>query len=553
MRNIVASSADFCMRLTHDDNAKKEVVGGKYVHIDENEEIRSFVLCRQWRDPKRMMIIQHQKGLKEKEASGSFSVLCQDINKVFGPDARAVINLNDAVVKIGAQGLKWFDWNKENTKRQVNLKKNADLQEIDEDRLAKITYLLNIVETSKDAYEEIQPKNERMYKAEGYREWTCIGPHKGGVCNKVNKYPMNKNRTKLQCKRCGMFLANCHEEAIRRVIHKHPNYVLTFDNILKMIAIYFRVKSDIPVLLRGESGVGKTKLIAFLSDLINVRLYKFDVHGGYDDELIQLKMRDPVEYATIHPHKKVWIFWDEINTSAWLDLFKEMVCDKSIFGDLLPPNIDVLAALNPWRKRKNRNPNAPEEIDELVYRVYKIPPTFSEYVWDFGRLSPDDELEYTGQILGRALHNACQKFGTDDDKNIDDIESSLRKTWTDAVIKAQYLVREYAGNEVSACSLRDVARCAKLFRWFLDNRPARCQMKPGTSSPTDFVHINEKQYHWAVTKAIGMCYWYRLSGKKEKKYEGRSQRDHFATELDACLTKSPNDKGYAVNSTHDPA
>ena len=40
-------------------------------------------------------------------------------------------------------------------------------------------------------------------------------------------------------------------------LHGHENYALTFDNILKMFAIYFRVKSRIPVV--RVCGTGEVK------------------------------------------------------------------------------------------------------------------------------------------------------------------------------------------------------------------------------------------------------------------------------------------------------
>lgn len=45
-------------------------------------------------------------------------------------------------------------------------------------------------------------------------------------------------------------------------------YELTLDNCLKMIAIYLRLVCNIPVLIMGETGCGKTSLIKFLVNCI---------------------------------------------------------------------------------------------------------------------------------------------------------------------------------------------------------------------------------------------------------------------------------------------
>ena len=46
-----------------------------------------------------------------------------------------------------------------------------------------------------------------------------------------------------------------------------PYYVLTIDNLKKMLAIQMRFRSNIPVILMGETGCGKTRLINFMCQL----------------------------------------------------------------------------------------------------------------------------------------------------------------------------------------------------------------------------------------------------------------------------------------------
>ena len=47
------------------------------------------------------------------------------------------------------------------------------------------------------------------------------------------------------------------------------NYVLTLDYALKMLNIHERFKCGVPVIIEGETGVGKTKLVEMLSKLWN--------------------------------------------------------------------------------------------------------------------------------------------------------------------------------------------------------------------------------------------------------------------------------------------
>lgn len=58
------------------------------------------------------------------------------------------------------------------------------------------------------------------------------------------------------------------------------DYVLTLDFALKMLNIHERRKCNVPVIIEGETGVGKTALIEMLSKLWNVgqvRNYKQQV------------------------------------------------------------------------------------------------------------------------------------------------------------------------------------------------------------------------------------------------------------------------------------
>ena len=76
-----------------------------------------------------------------------------------------------------------------------------------------------------------------------------------------------------------------------------------------------RVKSGIPVLLMGETGCGKTRLMQFLSDILSIDLYKCDVHGGFTADLILDFMKDPIFAAEKYPNDMIWVFLDEVNTS----------------------------------------------------------------------------------------------------------------------------------------------------------------------------------------------------------------------------------------------
>ena len=46
-------------------------------------------------------------------------------------------------------------------------------------------------------------------------------------------------------------------DSFQRVKDPDPSYELTMDNLLKIIAIYMRLRANIPVIIMGETGCGK--------------------------------------------------------------------------------------------------------------------------------------------------------------------------------------------------------------------------------------------------------------------------------------------------------
>ena len=81
-------------------------------------------------------------------------------------------------------------------------------------------------------------------------------------------------------------------------------YVITADNFIKMVKIYYRFISNINVILMGETGCGKTLLIFKIYQLLNngeeIKEYKLNIHGGFTDDYIMKS------YAIILVKEKNW-------------------------------------------------------------------------------------------------------------------------------------------------------------------------------------------------------------------------------------------------------
>ena len=95
-------------------------------------------------------------------------------------------------------------------------------------------------------------------------------------------------------------------------------YVITIDNFRKMILIIYRILANIPVILMGETGCGKTSLIKKLNQLLNngesLNLKIINLDASYDDNKIINLMNDANKEAEKNLRKAYWLFFDELNT-----------------------------------------------------------------------------------------------------------------------------------------------------------------------------------------------------------------------------------------------
>ena len=115
----------------------------------------------------------------------------------------------------------------------------------------------------------------------------------------------------------------------------NQSYVITVDNLVKMISILFRLKNNIPCITMGECGCGKSSLINQLCAILHIPLKTLNIHGGMSDEDIMIWMADAIYEARSLPENDIMIaFLDEINTCNSMGLFKEIVCDNSMNGDI---------------------------------------------------------------------------------------------------------------------------------------------------------------------------------------------------------------------------
>ncbi|XP_062858949.1 E3 ubiquitin-protein ligase rnf213-beta [Trichomycterus rosablanca] len=301
-----------------------------------------------------------------------------------------------------------------------------------------------------------------------------------------------------------------------------PTYELTADNVMKMLAIHMRFRCEIPVIIMGETGCGKTRLVKFLCDLQregrkieNMKLVK--VHGGTTADSIHKKVREAESLAMKNREKynlDTILFFDEANTTEAIFAIKEVLCDKMADGSPLNKDsgLKIIAACNPYRmhtpkmierleraglgyrvkagETKDRLGKVP--MRQLVYRVHPLPPSMMPLVWDFGQLNDSAELCYIKQIVQKQRS-----------------EHFLPLQCQSVIIKVLSASQRYMRSQVNECSfvsLRDVERSMRVLVWFYQHKD---DLFPN-SQWTDEVKLTLE----CLALSVGVCYYPSLEDRK---------------------------------------
>ena len=265
-----------------------------------------------------------------------------------------------------------------------------------------------------------------------------------------------------------------------------------------MVLIIYRIVANIPVILMGETGCGKTSLIRKLNQLLNggkENLIFINIHPGITDDFIKEEMTK-INQKAKDLKKNLWVFFDELNTCDSFALLTEIFINRSFEGEKLSNNIRIIGACNPYRKREKVKikcglSHPDDNKDDLVYLVKLLPQSLMYYIFNFGSINEDDERKYIKSIIS---------------KNFNQDEEDLKEKTTNIISACHKLLKQKL--DPSVVSLREIARFSRCLKFFIDYYKNKNDFE-------DHQKGNEKlEKIKSIIISIYICYYIRLTEKQ---------------------------------------
>ena len=301
------------------------------------------------------------------------------------------------------------------------------------------------------------------------------------------------------------------------------SYVFTGDNFIKLILISLRLRTNIPIIMMGETGCGKTSLIRIIAELKDIKMYIFNIHAGIEDKDIKhfLKENNLFEKNNEENSEKVWVFLDEINTCNSLTLITEIMMKNSCKGEKIRKNVKFIAACNPYRLYLKENEKeiiglydeTKHNKRKLVYNVNPLPIPLLNFVFDFGNPNQEDIKRYISNMLVQILKKIIK-----DEK----IKQKIKKKAEKAIFDSQNFIKN--NFEMSSVSLREVRRWGILFEWFYD-----LLQKPFFKK---FEYSNYTIGFYSLNLSIYLCYYIRIFDKTIRKGFCELMKNSFGKNFD---------------------
>jgi len=320
------------------------------------------------------------------------------------------------------------------------------------------------------------------------------------------------------------------------------NYFISSENIKKALIIILRLQYNLPVLVIGETGIGKTELFKYVASVLNLKMHRFNIHSGTKrDDIIEWLELFISNNSDRNNADQTLLYFDQINLCNSMDIFKDILCDRALRGYPLPDNLKIVATCSPYRLKDINNVSSGLQqvpsrmcttqdcmLKKLVYRVYTMPESLMLHVMQFGATKQRTVEKYIRAIMVSEL----------DSKLMEDMNCDLRDQFVEMMYHSQEFVRQLL--EESAVSLRDVKRCVRLFNWFVNHlRKRDFSLR---DLPTSETTIRD-----SIILALGHCYYYRLNLNHRKQYcEDKPLMRHFPKFIEVLVREQEEFTKYLI-------
>ncbi|CAF0900000.1 unnamed protein product, partial [Didymodactylos carnosus] len=242
--------------------------------------------------------------------------------------------------------------------------------------------------------------------------------------------------------------------------------------------------------------------------------YRLLLHPGITEEHLEEFMKPIIMLANLLQSIELVVFFDEVNTSSCLALFKEMFMDRSLCGQPLPENIFFTAAINLFNKTDQdaTKINQSSIIHRNDYLVHKLPSALEYLKCSYGTLPISQLQKYVERKIALFHVDAIEDMPFQD---------YTQEILSDAIVCAQRFCLSRLG--VNSVSQREIERCFQIISFFWT---------------TKYTTDDEQNSVRCITLAIAMVYYFRLptqDDRQKQNFNDEATREEFSKALSRTI------------------
>jgi hypothetical protein len=226
---------------------------------------------------------------------------------------------------------------------------------------------------------------------------------------------------------------NVTQKLIQRLHEYVTSNILSFP----LIEISFQLKE----LLEKTSSLSEQTAIQIFNEYLFFTqtkpvFYRRLLHPGITEKQLEQFLLPISQLARQLPDIELVVFFDEINTSSCLGLFKEIFIDRTLYGVNLPENIFFTGAINPAIQLENDT----QQVHRTDYLVHQLPESLDSLKVSYGILESKILKDYITKKIATFFIDSETNNGTKIplDKHAQDVLSR-------SILKAQEFCEKRLG------------------------------------------------------------------------------------------------------------